>query len=49
MGIEYRERKASQRFGITPTLIARYTTGTPLGLKVRSKLGPTTCWSSPPR
>jgi hypothetical protein len=39
IGIEYRERKASQRFGITPTLLARYTTGTPLGLKVRSKLG----------
>ena len=39
IGIEYRERKASQRFGITPTLMARYTTGTPLGIKVRSKLG----------
>ena len=39
IGIEYRERKASQRFGITPTLLARYTTGTPLGLKVRSKFG----------
>jgi hypothetical protein len=40
LGIEYRERKASQRFGITPSLIARYTTGTALGLKVRSKWGP---------
>jgi hypothetical protein len=40
LGIEYRERKASQRFGITPSLIARYTTGTALGVKVRSKLGP---------
>jgi hypothetical protein len=39
LGIEYRERKASQRFGITPSLIARYTTGTPLGVKFRSKLG----------
>jgi hypothetical protein len=39
LGIEYRERKAAQRFGITPSLIARYTTGTPLGVKVRSKLG----------
>jgi hypothetical protein len=38
IGIEYRERKANQRFGITPSLIARYTTGTPLGLKFRSKL-----------
>jgi hypothetical protein len=40
LGIEYKERKASQRFGITPSLLARYTTGTALGLKVRSKLGP---------
>jgi len=39
IGIEYRERKASQRFGITPSLVARYTTGTPLGVKIRSKLG----------
>ena len=39
IGIEYRERKASQRFGITPTLMARYTTGTPIGVKVRSKFG----------
>jgi hypothetical protein len=37
IGIEYRERKANQRFGITPSLIARYTTGTPIGVKVRSK------------
>jgi hypothetical protein len=40
IGIEYRDRKANQRFGITPSLIARYTTGTALGLKFRSKLGP---------
>jgi hypothetical protein len=40
IGIEYRERKAAQRFGITPSLIARYTTGTALGLKVRHKMGP---------
>jgi hypothetical protein len=40
LGIEYRDRKANQRFGITPSLIARYTTGTALGVKVRSKLGP---------
>jgi len=40
LGIEYRERKAAQRFGITPSLIARYTTGTALGIKARSKLGP---------
>jgi hypothetical protein len=40
LGIEYRERKSNQRFGITPSLIARYTTGTALGIKVRSKMGP---------
>jgi hypothetical protein len=40
LGIEYRDRKAVQRFGITPSLIARYTTGTALGMKLRSKLGP---------
>jgi len=40
IGIEYRERKSNQRFGITPTLLARYTTGTALGMKVRSKFGP---------
>jgi hypothetical protein len=39
IGIEYRERKASQRFGITPSLIARYTTGTPIGIKMRHKFG----------
>jgi hypothetical protein len=39
IGLEYRSRKATQRFGITPTLIARYTTGTPLGVKFRSKFG----------
>jgi hypothetical protein len=39
LGIEYRQRKSDQRFGITPSLIARYTTGPALGLKVRTKLG----------
>jgi hypothetical protein len=39
IGIEYRERKSNQRYGITPSLIARYTTGTAVGLKARSKLG----------
>jgi len=38
IGIEYRERKSTERFGITPSLIARYTTGTVLGLKARAKL-----------
>jgi hypothetical protein len=40
IGIEYKERKAPLRFGITPSLLARYTTGTALGLKVRHKMGP---------
>ncbi len=39
IGIEYRDRKSDRRFGITPSLIARYTTGTALGLKLRTKLG----------
>jgi hypothetical protein len=39
LGVEYRDRKADARFGITPSLIARYTTGTALGLKLRSKFG----------
>src|SRR4030095_5480570 len=39
-GIEYRDRKASNRFGITPSLIGRYTMGTALGIKWRSKFGP---------
>jgi hypothetical protein len=39
LGIEYRDRKANRRLGITPSLLARYTTGTALGIKVRSKLG----------
>jgi hypothetical protein len=38
IGIEYKTRKASQRFGITPSLIARYTTGTAVGLKARTLL-----------
>jgi hypothetical protein len=37
IGIEYRDRKSNQRFGITPSLIARYTTGTPVGIKARAK------------
>jgi hypothetical protein len=38
IGIEYKVRKAPQRFGITPSLIARYTTGSAVGIKARSKL-----------
>lgn len=37
-GIEYKERRAEDRFGVTPSLIARYTSGTQLGLKGRFKL-----------
>ena len=38
LGIEYQDRKASDRSGITPSLIQRYTSGTQLGVKVRAKL-----------
>jgi hypothetical protein len=38
IGLEYRERKAPFRFGVTPTLLHRYTSGTPIGLKARTKL-----------
>ncbi len=38
MGVEYRTRHSPARFGITPSLVARYTTGTPLGVKARAKL-----------
>ena len=41
LGIEYRDRKSDKRFGITPSLMARYTTGTALGVKIRSKFGST--------
>lgn len=37
-GIEYRARKASDRFGVTPSLIGRYITGSPTGLKLRGGL-----------
>jgi hypothetical protein len=37
-GIEYKERKSDQRFGVTPTLVHRYTSESQLGLKLRTKL-----------
>ncbi len=37
-GIEYRQRKASDRFNITPSIISRYSVGTPIGLKVRGSI-----------
>lgn len=38
IGIEYRVRKSPDRFGVTPSLICRYSCGTPTGLKVRAQL-----------
>jgi hypothetical protein len=38
IGHEYKTRKASERFGITPSLLARYTTGTAIGIKGRSRI-----------
>jgi hypothetical protein len=37
-GIEYKERKSDQRFGITPSLVHRYTSESQLGLKLRTKV-----------
>lgn len=37
-GIEYKDRKSHQRFGVTPSPVHRYTSGSQLGLKVRSAL-----------
>lgn len=37
-GIEYKIRKSDQRRGVTPSLMHRYTSGSQLGLKIRSKL-----------
>ena len=36
LGHEYKTRKSPQRFGITPSLVARYTTGTAVGVKART-------------
>ena len=45
LGIEYRDRKSNQRYGITPSLIARYTTGTAVGRQGRApSSAPTICW-----
>ena len=37
IGIEYRVRKSPDRFGVTPSLICRYSCGTPIGLKARGQ------------
>lgn len=38
LGFEYRSREATDRLGVTPSLICRYTCGAPLGLKARAQL-----------
>lgn len=38
LGNEYKTRKSPDRFGITPSLMARYTTGTAVGIKARTLL-----------
>lgn len=37
IGIEYRVRKSPDRFGVTPSLLCRYSCGTPLGVKARGQ------------
>lgn len=37
IGIEYRVRKSPDRFGVTPSLLCRYSCGTPIGVKVRGR------------
>ncbi len=44
-GIEYLETEANLRLGITPSLIARYTTGQSLGLKAFYRLELPSLWS----
>jgi hypothetical protein len=45
-GIEYLENEANIRTGITPSLIARYTTGHPLGAKLFYRLQLAPLWSA---
>jgi hypothetical protein len=45
-GIEYLENQANLRTGITPSLIARYTTGTALGAKLFYRLQLAPIWSA---
>jgi hypothetical protein len=44
-GIEYLETEANLRLGITPSLVARYTTGQSLGLKAFYRLELPSIWS----
>lgn len=45
-GIEYLENQANLRTGITPSLVSRYTTGTPLGVKAFYRLQIAPLWSA---
>jgi hypothetical protein len=45
-GIEYLENQANLRTGITPSLVARYTTGTPVGAKLFYRLQLAPLWSA---
>jgi hypothetical protein len=45
-GIEYLENQANLRTGITPSLVARYTTGTPIGLKAFYRTQLPAAWSA---
>jgi hypothetical protein len=38
LGFEYRSRESPDRLGVTPSLLCRYTCGSPLGLKARAQL-----------
>jgi hypothetical protein len=45
-GIEYLENQANLRTGITPSLVARYTTGTPVGAKALYRIQLAPLWSA---
>jgi len=45
-GVEYLENQANLRTGITPSLLARYTTGTPVGAKLFYRLQIAPLWSA---
>jgi hypothetical protein len=45
-GIEYLDNQANLRTGVTPSLIARYTTGTPLGVKLFYRRHLPSLWSA---
>jgi hypothetical protein len=46
LGIEYLENQANYRTGVTPSLFARYTTGTALGAKVFGRVQLPALWSA---